>query len=129
VHPKFRTPYKCNIVLFFFVGAFAAIVPGDVAGDLTSIGTLFAFSLVCIGVWIMRRLEPAKHRPFRTPWVPVVPILGVVVCGGMIASLEHRTQFTALLWMLFGLCIYFLYGKSHSQLNTTPRERVQTSLP
>ena len=128
VHPKFRTPYKCNIVLFFFVGAFAAIVPGDITGDLTSIGTLFAFSLVCIGVWIMRRLEPAKHRPFRTPWVPVVPILGVIVCGGMIASLEHRTQFTALAWMLFGLCIYFLYGKSHSQLNAAARERMQTSL-
>jgi len=117
VHPKFRTPYKCNIILFFFVGAFAAIVPGDVTGDLTSIGTLFAFSLVSIGVWIMRHLEPEMHRPFRTPWVPVVPLLGVIVCGGMIASLEHRTQVTALVWMLFGLIIYFLYGKSHSQLN------------
>lgn len=118
VHPKFCTPYKCNIILFFFVGAFAAIVPGDVTGDLTSIGTLFAFSLVSIGVWIMRHLEPEMHRPFRTPWVPVVPLLGVIVCGGMIASLEHRTQLTALVWMVFGLIIYFLYGKSHSHLNT-----------
>jgi APA family basic amino acid/polyamine antiporter len=118
VHPKFRTPYKCNIILFFFVGAFAAIVPGDVTGDLTSIGTLFAFSLVSIGVWIMRHLEPEMHRPFRTPWVPLVPLLGVIVCGGMIASLEHRTQLTALAWMAFGLIIYFSYSKSHSHLNT-----------
>ena len=122
VHPKFRTPYKCNMVLFLFVGAFAAIVPGDVTGDLTSIGTLFAFSLVSIGVWIMRHLEPATHRPFRTPWVPVVPILAVIICGGMIASLEHRTQLTALAWMVFGLFIYFLYGKNHSQLRTVPEE-------
>ncbi|HEY7305922.1 MAG TPA: amino acid permease [Bryobacteraceae bacterium] len=122
VHPKFRTPYKCNVILFFFVGAFAAIVPGDVTGDLTSIGTLFAFSLVSIGVWIMRHLEPDMHRPFRTPWVPVVPLLGVIVCGGMIASLEHRTQLTALVWMVFGLFIYFLYGRSHSQLNPATLE-------
>jgi basic amino acid/polyamine antiporter, APA family len=117
VHPSFHTPYKCNIILFFFVGAFAACVPGSLAGDLTSIGTLFAFVLVCIGVWIMRRLQPSLHRPFRTPFVPLVPVLGVLVCGGMIVSLDHRTQLTAVGWMLIGLCVYFLYGKRHSKLN------------
>ncbi|MBV8865810.1 MAG: amino acid permease, partial [Acidobacteriaceae bacterium] len=117
VHQKFRTPYKSNIILFFFVGAFATVVPGDVTGDLTSIGTLFAFVLVCIGVWIMRRTEPGLHRPFRTPFVPLFPLLGVLVCGGMIVSLDHRTQLTAFLWMLIGLIVYFSYGRSHSQLS------------
>ena len=105
------------MILFLFVGAFAAFFPEALAGDLTSIGTLFAFCLVCIGVWIMRHLEPTMHRPFRTPLVPLVPILGVIVCGGMIVSLDHRTQLTALGWMLIGLFIYFLYGRSHSNLN------------
>ena len=123
VHPRFQTPYKSNIVLFFFVGAFGAFLPGSLAGDLTSIGTLFAFMLVCIGVWIMRHSEPSQHRPFRTPLVPLVPILGVIVCGGMIISLDHRTQLTALGWMVIGLCVYFLYGRSHSQLNSPAMEQ------
>jgi len=117
VHPKFRTPYKCNIVLFFFVSAFAGFIPENVAGDLTSIGTLFAFVLVCIGVWIMRHIQPDIHRPFKTPLVPVVPILGMLVCATMIASLDHRTQLVALCWMLIGFLIYFLYSRSHSKLN------------
>jgi basic amino acid/polyamine antiporter, APA family len=117
VHPKFRTPYKCNILLFFFVGAFGAFLPESLAGDLTSVGTLFAFVLVCIGVIIMRRLQPSVVRPFRTPLVPLVPILGVLVCGAMIGNLDTRTQITALGWMLIGLVIYFLYSHSHSKLN------------
>ncbi len=79
--------------------------------------------LVCIGVWIMRHSEPSQHRPFRTPLVPLVPILGVIVCGGMIISLDHRTQLTALGWMVIGLCVYFLYGRSHSQLNSPAMEQ------
>jgi APA family basic amino acid/polyamine antiporter len=116
VHPKFRTPYKCNIVLFFFVGAFAAFIPGSLAGDLTSIGTLFAFVLVCIGIWILRHAQPGLARPFRTPLVPLVPILGVLVCSGMIISLDRQTQLTALAWMLIGFIVYFSYGISHSKL-------------
>ena len=123
VHQKFRTPYKSNIILFFFVGAFAAIVPGDVTGDLTSIGTLFAFVLVCIGVWIMRRAEPELKRPFRTPFVPVFPLLGVLICSGMIVSLDHRTQLTAFLWMLIGLVIYFTYSRFRSVLNRSEIEK------
>ena len=118
IHPKFRTPWKCNIVRFLFVGVFAAFIPGSLAGDLTSIGTLFAFVLVCIGIWIMRHIQPTLARPFKTPWVPVVPILGVVVCGGMIVSLDIRTQTTALCWMLVGFLIYFLYSRTHSRLNS-----------
>jgi basic amino acid/polyamine antiporter, APA family len=118
LHPKFRTPYKCNMLLFLFVGSFAAFIPGNMAGDLTSIGTLFAFVLVCIGIWIMRHVEPTLHRPFRTPLVPLVPILGVIVCGAMIVSLDRRTQVTALGWMLFGFLIYFGYGLRNSKLNS-----------
>jgi len=117
LHPTFRTPYKSNIVLFLFVGAFAAFIPGSMAGDLTSIGTLFAFVLVSLGVWIMRRTNPDAHRPFRAPFVPVVPILGALVCGGMIVALDPRTQLTALAWMLIGLLVYFGYGAAHSRLN------------
>jgi APA family basic amino acid/polyamine antiporter len=116
VHPKFCTPYKCNILLFFFVGAFGAFLPESLAGNLVSIGTLFAFVLVCIGVVIMRKIQPNAHRPFRTPLVPLVPALGVIVCGGMIYGLDTQTQVTALGWMVFGLIIYFVYGRSHSKL-------------
>jgi len=118
VHPKFRTPYKSNIVLFFFVGAFAGFIPESIAGDLTSIGTLFAFVLVSLGVWIMRRSEPGLKRPFRAPLVPLVPILGMVICGGMIVALDRETQLAAFCWMLIGLVVFFSYGKSHSKLNT-----------
>ncbi len=120
VHPRFRTPYKCNILLFFFVAAFGAFLPESLAGDLTSIGTLFAFVLVCIGVVIMRKLQPHANRPFRTPLVPLFPALGVLVCGGMIYALDTRTQMVALGWMLIGFVVYFLYGKSHSKLSEDP---------
>jgi basic amino acid/polyamine antiporter, APA family len=117
LHPTFRTPYKCNMLLFLFVGVLAGFLPGDITGDLTSIGTLFAFVLVCVGVWIMRRKQPAVARPFRTPFVPLVPILGMVCCGAMIIALNHRSQLTAFVWMLIGLVVYFGYSKTHSKLN------------
>jgi APA family basic amino acid/polyamine antiporter len=117
IHPKFRTPYKSNMLLFVFVGLFAGFIPGSLAGDLTSIGTLFAFSLVCIGVWLLRRADPTRVRPFRTPFVPLVPILGVCVCGAMIVSLDTQTQLTAFGWMLIGLLVYFGYSRAHSKLN------------
>ncbi len=116
LHPKFRTPYKSNMILFVFVALFAAFVPGSVAGDLTSFGTLFAFVLVCAGVWVMRVKNPEAKRPFATPLVPLVPILGMLVCTTLILSLDPNTQLVALGWMVFGLVIYFAYGKSHSYL-------------
>jgi basic amino acid/polyamine antiporter, APA family len=117
VHPTFHTPYKSNMVLFVMVGIFAAFSPGDITGSLTSIGTLFAFVLVCIGVWLLRRKEPSMKRPFKTPLVPLVPILGILICAGMIVSLDTRTQLAALAWMVIGLAIYFTYSKAHSRLN------------
>jgi APA family basic amino acid/polyamine antiporter len=118
VHPKFRTPYKSNILLFIFVGAFATLIPGDITGDLTSIGTLLAFVLVCAGVLIMRKTDPNRVRPFKTPLVPVVPILGIIVCAAMIISLKSDTQIVALIWMVLGLLIYFGYSKRNSKLSS-----------
>jgi len=117
IHPRFRTPWKSNIILFCFISIFAGFIPESVAGDLTSIGTLFAFVLVSAGIWIMRRSDPDVPRPFRTPLVPLVPILGIVVCATMIVSLDPRTQLTALGWMLIGLVIYFNYSRHRSKLN------------
>ncbi|MET4107141.1 amino acid permease [Hymenobacter sp. UYP22] len=120
LHPKFRTPYKSNLALLVFVGAFAAFVPGSLAGDLTSFGTLLAFVLVSAGVWIMRKSDPAQPRPFRSPLsspsFPLVPILGMVVCLGMIAALDSFTLQVALVWMLLGFIVYFIYGKRNSKL-------------
>ncbi|MFM7193185.1 MAG: amino acid permease [Bacteroidota bacterium] len=116
LHPKFRTPWKSNIILLFFVGTFAAFVPGSVAGDLTSIGTLFAFVLVCVGIWVLRVKNPTLERPFKTPLVPFVPIMGMIVCSAMIVSLDRLTQISALVWMAVGLVIYFTYSRKHSLL-------------
>ncbi len=110
VHPKYRTPYKSNMILFLFVGFFAAFVPGSVAGDLTSIGTLFAFILVCAAVWILRVREPNLKRNFKTPLVPLVPILGMVVCFAMIVGLPMPTLISAMVWLVIGLLVYFVYS-------------------
>ena len=116
LHPKFRTPYKANWVLFVFVGLFSAFVPGHVAGDLTSFGTLFAFVLVSLGIWILRRKSPEIERPFKTPLVPLVPLLGAIICFGMIVALDAQTLKIAMLWMIIGLVVYFTYSRHHSHL-------------
>jgi basic amino acid/polyamine antiporter, APA family len=116
LHPKFRTPYKSNWILFVFVGLFAAFIPGSMAGDLTSFGTLLAFVLVSIGVWVMRRANPHQERPFRTPWVPLVPLLGAGICLGMIVAIDPFTLQAAFGWMVLGLLVYFGYSRYHSKL-------------
>ncbi len=117
LHPKYRTPYKSNWILFVFVGAFAAFVPGSVAGDLTSFGTLFAFVLVSVGIWILRVKSPEMERPFKTPLVPLVPILGALICLAMIFALDGQTLKVAFGWMILGLVVYFVYSRKHSKLN------------
>ena len=116
LHPKFKTPYKANWILFIFVGLFAAFVPGHVAGDLTSFGTLFAFVLVSIGVFILRVKSPNIERPFKTPLAPVVSVLGAVICFAMIIGLDAQTLKVAFAWMAVGLVVYFLYSKKNSKL-------------
>ena len=116
VHPKFRTPYKSNLLFFVFTAVFAAFVPGDVVGEMTSIGTLFAFILVCLGVWIMRVRRPDIPRGFTVPAIPVVAVLGVIVCGAMIYGLGWTNWLRLGGWLAVGLILYFGYGKSHSKM-------------
>src|SRR4051812_36165997 len=116
VHPKFRTPYKSNMVFFVFTALFAAFIPGDIVGEMTSIGTLFAFMLVCAGVWIMRRRRPDIPRGFTVPALPVVAVLGIVVCGAMIFGLGWTNWARLIAWLAIGLIFYFGYGRSHSRM-------------
>ena len=121
LHPKYSTPHKSNMILFVLVGLFAAFVPGSVAGDLTSFGTLLAFVLVSAGIWILRVKSPDLERPFKTPLVPLVPILGIIVCGGMIVALDYTTLKVAALWMILGIIIYYAYSKNHSKIRNSEK--------
>jgi APA family basic amino acid/polyamine antiporter len=116
LHPTYRTPYKSNLLFFVFVGVFAAFVPGDIVGDMTSIGTLFAFMLVSIGTWVMRVKEPGIPRQFRVPAVPFVSIMGVLSCGLMIKGLGWPNWARLGVWLVLGLAFYFGYGAKHSKL-------------
>ncbi|HSU28983.1 MAG TPA: amino acid permease [Chitinophagaceae bacterium] len=116
VHPKHRTPYKANWIIFIMVGAFAAFIPGDIVGEMTSIGTLFAFILVCAGVWIMRVKHPEIPRGFKTPAVGLVAILGIIVCLAMIFGLGWTNWARLGGWLLIGLLIYFGYSRYKSKL-------------
>jgi APA family basic amino acid/polyamine antiporter len=118
VHPKYRSPYKSQWLFFIFVSLFAAFVPDSVVGDMTSIGTLFAFVLVCIGVIILRRKNPSLPRPFKTPLVPLIPLLGVAFCVAMIAGLGLSNWLRLFIWLAIGFVIYFFYSIKHSNLNS-----------
>ncbi len=116
LHPKFKTPYKANLIILILVGAFAAFVPGDIVGDMTSIGTLFAFILVCAAVIILRKTNPELPRQFKTPLVPVVPILGIIVCAAMIYGLGWTNWLRLFGWLAIGFIFYFGYSKKNSKL-------------
>ena len=116
IHPRFRTPWISNIVMGFFVAIFGAVIPIADLSTLVSIGTLLAFVIVCAGVWVLRVRRPDLQRPFRTPWVPLVPILGIVVSLGLMASLPARTWYRLIGWLIIGMVIYFTYGRKHSRV-------------
>jgi APA family basic amino acid/polyamine antiporter len=120
LHPKFQTPYITTIV----TGAVAAVVAGmfpiGLLGELVSIGTLLAFVLVCFGIMVLRYTRPNIPRPFRTPMVPVVPILGILICGYMMAGLPSDTWIRLIVWMVLGVIIYFLYGMRNSRIGNAP---------
>jgi APA family basic amino acid/polyamine antiporter len=119
VHPRYRTPWKSNLLFFVFVGVFAAFLPEDIVGEMTSIGTLFAFVLVCLGVWILRVRDPNAPRQFKTPFMPLVPILGIAANLLMIFGLGWTNWLRLGVWLVIGLIIYFAYGQSHSKLRNT----------
>jgi APA family basic amino acid/polyamine antiporter len=116
VHEKFRTPFKTNIFFMFFVSIFAGFVPVSDLGHMVSIGTLFAFVLVCVGVMILRKRMPDAPRAFKTPLVPFVPIMGILVCVYLMYALPIESWFRLALWLGIGLLIYFVYGKRNSLL-------------
>ncbi|HEV2985551.1 MAG TPA: amino acid permease [Vicinamibacterales bacterium] len=116
VHPKFQTPWKSNLLFFVLTALFAGFIPGDIVGEMTSIGTLFAFMLVCAGVWIMRVRRPDLVRGFTVPALPVVAVLGIVVCGAMIYGLGWTNWLRLIVWLVIGLVFFFGYGRKHSRL-------------
>jgi APA family basic amino acid/polyamine antiporter len=117
LHPRFQTPYKSNMIFFVFTALFAAFIPDSVVGDMTSIGTLFAFMLVCAGVWIMRVRRPEIKRGFTVAGLPFVATAGILTCGLMIFGLGKETWYRLLIWLAIGMVFYFGYSKSHSKLN------------
>ena len=121
IHPRFRTPWKTNVFFLFFVSLFAGFVPVSDLGHMVSIGTLLAFVLVCIGVMVMRVKMPDAPRAFKTPFVPYVPIAGVLVCVGLMYSLPNESWARLVIWMALGVIIYFVYGKKNSKLNNTDK--------
>ncbi len=116
IHPRFRTPYLSSIVVGVFVAILATLIPLNVLDEMTSVGTLLAFMLVSAGVWVMRRSHPHLNRPFRTPMVPLVPILAIAFSGLLIVSLSYLTQIRLLVWLIIGMVIYFTYSVKHSRV-------------
>jgi APA family basic amino acid/polyamine antiporter len=123
VHSRFKTPYKSNLLFMLFVSLFAAFVPARVVGEMTSIGTLLAFVLVCVGIIVLRKTNPDLPRSFKTPLVPLIPILGIVSCLLMMISLPGDTWLRLIIWLAIGFIIYFGYSKRNSILNNPDKDR------
>jgi len=117
IHPKWKTPWRSNIIFMIFISIFAGFFPISKLGHMTSIGTLLAFVIVCVGVVILRRTQPNLSRPYRSPCVPLFPILGILVCLSMMTSLDKETWIRLIIWLFIGLVIYFAYSRKHSKLS------------
>lgn len=116
LHKRFHTPARSNFLFMIVIGMLAGIVPANIAGEMTSIGTLFAFSLVCLGVIVVRKTQPHAPRGFKTPWVPYIPAAGLILCIGMMLFLPAETWIRLVMWMLIGIDIYSYYGIKHSTI-------------
>ena len=127
IHPRFRTPWISTMLVGAFVAVFASLIPIGILGELVSIGTLLAFVIVCFGVWILRKRRPDLHRPFKTPMVPLVPILGIIVSFGLMASLPFDTWLRLIIWLIIGMVIYFTYGRKHSRVQQLSSDRVKVA--
>ena len=126
VHPKFRTPWKSTILTGLFVASMAGFIPLSILAEMTSIGTLFAFVIVCGAVIVMRRTNPDANRPFRAPLVPLVPILGIATCLLLMFSLPAENWYRLIIWLGVGLVIYFAYGRRHSVMARHTMHEIQT---
>ena len=125
IHPKFKTPWKSTILTGLMVAAGASLLPLNILADLTSIGTLFAFALVCLAVLIMRVVDPDRPRPFKTPFSPLFPTLGIILCVVLMMSLPSENWTRLIVWLVIGLVIYFCYGYWNSHLGKKLRAETQ----
>ena len=122
VHPKFRTPYKNTVLVGFLAAIVGSVTPIDDIGKMVNIGTLLAFVMVCTAVMILRTINPSQPRPFRTPWVPVVPVLGILFNGYMMYKLGWINWARLIGWLIIGLVIYFSYSRYHSRVSNTSQQ-------
>jgi APA family basic amino acid/polyamine antiporter len=123
VHPRFRTPYKTTIAVGLLAAIVGSVTPIDDIGKMVNIGTLLAFVIVCISVIVLRRTNPSQPRPFRTPWVPVVPVLGVLFNGYMMIKLGWVNWARLIVWLVIGLVVYFTYSRYHSRVSNPELRR------
>jgi APA family basic amino acid/polyamine antiporter len=122
IHSRFRTPYISSMVVGVFVAILATLLPLHILDEMTSVGTLLAFVLVSAGVWVMRKTHPELPRPFKTPLVPLVPILSIVFCGALIYGLSPATKWRLVIWLVIGLVIYFTYSVKHSKVRKVVKQ-------
>jgi APA family basic amino acid/polyamine antiporter len=124
VHPRFRTPFKNTFLVGTLAGIVGAVTPIDDIGKMVNIGTLLAFVIVCIAIMVLRKTDPEKARPFRTPWVPFVPVMGILFNGYMMVKLGWLNWARLIVWLAIGMIVYFTYSVKHSKV----RQRLQNSV-
>jgi basic amino acid/polyamine antiporter, APA family len=121
IHPKYRTPYKNTILVGLIAAIIGSVTPINIIGEMVNIGTIFAFIIVCISILVLRRTNPDQPRPFRTPWVPLVPVLGILFNGYMMYKLGIWNWARLIIWLLIGLFVYFGYSRHHSRVQQNDR--------